>query len=51
MVHIVFRYKDVYTNGEWREQECIMSSLDECIRVYGLGEDCEYEIIKVENIG
>lgn len=51
MVHIVFRYKDAYTNGEWREQECIMSSVEECKRVYGLGEDCEYEIIKVENIG
>lgn len=48
MKHIVFKYKDKYTHGEWREQECTMESVRECIEMYGLGEDCEYKIVKVE---
>ena len=48
MFHIVFEYKDAYTHGEWRRQECYMSSVDECKRVYGLGVDCEYQIVSVE---
>lgn len=47
MKHIVFEYKDAYTNGKWNKQECIMSSVDECIKVYGLGKDCDYRIISV----
>ena len=50
MVKIRFKYKDQYTKGKWNEQQCIMSSVEECIRVYGLGVDCDYEIISVENI-
>lgn len=50
MVKVKFKYRDDYTHGEWREQECQVSSLEECIRIYGLGEDCEYEIISVEEI-
>lgn len=46
---IKFEYKDAYTNGEWRTQECDMSSVQQCIRVYGLGIDCEYRIIEVED--
>lgn len=49
MVKIKFRYKDEYTNGEWREQECIVSSLKECKEIYGLDE-CEYQIISIEEI-
>ena len=49
MKKIKFRYKDEYTHGEWREQECIVDSIDECIELYGLGYDCEYEIISVED--
>ena len=47
MKHIVFEYKDEYTNGEWRQQECIVESIKECIEIYGLNE-CEYSIISVE---
>lgn len=50
MLHIIFKYKDAYTNGNWNIQECCVSSVEECKRIYGLGVDCEYEIIKVEKI-
>ena len=49
MKHIVFEYRDEYTNGEWREQECYLSSVKECIEIYGLNE-CEYRIILVEEV-
>lgn len=49
MKRIKFRYADQYSNWEWREQECTVSSVDECIRIYGLGQDCDYEIISVED--
>ena len=48
MLRIKFKYRDSMSNWEWHEQQCIMSSVDECKRVYGLGVDCEYEIISVE---
>ena len=47
-LHIKFRYKDRFTNGRWAEQECVCSSVSECKKIYGLGVDCEYEIISVE---
>ena len=50
MFKIVFEYCDTYSNWEWRRQECVMSSIDECIRVYGLGVDCDYRIISVEPV-
>lgn len=49
MKKIKFKYRDEYTHGEWREQECVVRSLDECIKIYGLNE-CEYEIISVEEM-
>jgi hypothetical protein len=52
MKHIVFRYKDEMSKGEWREQECLVSSVEEAKRIYGLdGSDPsleEYEIVSVE---
>ena len=48
MLHIVFEYMDNYSNGKWNRQECTCSSLSECIKFYGLGIDCEYRIISVE---
>lgn len=54
MLHIVFEYKDNYSNGEWREQEYWVKSLQEwqeCKEIYGLGIDCEYRIIKIEKEG
>ena len=48
MLHITFKYRDNYTNGEWREQECWVNSIQECKEIYGLGIDCEYQIISVK---
>ena len=50
MLHITFEYMDNWSHGEWNRQECIMSSVRECIKVYGLGVDCEYRIISVEDL-
>jgi hypothetical protein len=48
MLDIIFEYKDQYTNGQWREQRCTVSSVEECKRIYGLGVDCEYRIVSVK---
>lgn len=50
MKKITFRYADKYSNWEWRIQTCIMTSVQECIEWYGLGTDCEYEILSVEDL-
>lgn len=50
MVHIVFEYADAMSNWEWRRQECNVSSVAECKKIYGLGIDCEYRIISVEKV-
>lgn len=50
MLHIVFRYKDALSNWQWREQECVVRSVAECKELYGLGIDCEYEILKIEEV-
>ena len=49
MVRVVFEYMDRYTNGEWNEQRCIVESVEKCIEIYGLGIDCDYRIISVED--
>ena len=45
---IVFEYKDKYTKGEWRKQSCSCETLEDCIKWYGLGVDCEYRIVSIE---
>lgn len=50
MLKIKFRYRDEMSKWEWREQECCVSSVQECKRIYGLGIDCDYEIIEVKKI-
>ena len=30
--------------------DAVVSSVEECIRIYGLGVDCEYEILEVKEI-
>ena len=50
MVHIKFEYADALSNWEWRKQECTVSSVQECIKLYGLGVDCDYRIISVEEV-
>ena len=42
--------KPVWTLTPWREQECTCESVTECIKIYGLGVDCDYEIISVEQV-
>ena len=52
MVRVVFQYKDEMSEDEWKTQECLVSSLQEAKRIYGLdGSDptlVAYRIIKVE---
>lgn len=50
MVKIVFRYRDALSNWEWRTQSCIVRSVEECKKIYGLGIDCDYEIVSVEDL-
>lgn len=50
MVKVTFEYADAYTSGEWRKQSCIVSSVEECEKIYGLGADCDYRILKVEEV-
>lgn len=47
MVEVVFEYRDEMSNWEWRAQKCIVSSVAECKKIYGLGVDCDYRIISV----
>ena len=50
MKRITFRYRDSYSNWEWRTQYCTVESVEECVRIYGLNNsDVEWEIIKVED--
>lgn len=49
MLRIKFEYRDDMSNWEWRKQECHVRSIDECIRIYGLGVGCDYRIIEVED--
>ena len=49
MVHIKFEYQDKWTNGEWRQQECICTNIAECVKLYGLKE-CPYRILSVKEI-
>lgn len=50
MKEITFEYKDLYSKGKWNRQCCIVRSVEECIKLYGLGGDVEYRILKVEDI-
>lgn len=50
MLKIKFRYKDTLSNGEWRTQKCICSSVEDCKSFYGLDTDPSveaYEILEV----
>lgn len=50
MKEITFKYADKYSNWEWRMQHCVVRSVAECIRIYGLGIDCDYEILEIKDI-
>ena len=48
MKKITFRYADALSKWQWRTQTCVVESVQECIKIYGLGVDCEYEILSIE---
>lgn len=50
MYDITFRYRDELSNWEWRTQHCRVTSVQECINIYGLGVDCDYEILEVQEV-
>jgi hypothetical protein len=50
MLKITFEYADALSNWEWRTQICIMESVEACKKFYGLDGDCQYRILKVEEI-
>lgn len=50
MKEIEFEYRDAYSHGEWARQSCIVESVSECKRIYGLGVDCEYRILSVKEV-
>lgn len=50
LVNIEFEYCDAMSNWEWRRQQCTVSSVEECKRIYGLGIDCEYRILSVTEV-
>ena len=47
MLQVTFKYKDEYSHGKWNTQTCIVESVAQAIKFYGLGIDCEYEIVSV----
>ena len=52
MKEITFKYRDYLCNdGKWRTQHCIVESIDECIKIYGLNDpDVEYEIVEAKEV-
>lgn len=50
MKEIEFEYRDTYSHGKWARQSCIVESVSECKRIYGLGVDCEYRILSVKEV-
>ena len=49
MQRITFKYRDAWSDWEWRTQHCSVESLDECIKIYGLNDTgVEYEILSIE---
>lgn len=51
---IKFKYADSASGWKWRNQSCSLYADSpyeaewKCIELYGLGRDCEYEIISVK---
>ena len=54
--NVYFQYADEWSKGEWRNQSCSVCAKDErgaineCIKIYGLGTDCVYKIVRVEKV-
>ena len=50
MKEITFRYKDELSKWQWRTQHCVVESVEQCKQIYGLGVDCQYEILEVKDV-
>lgn len=51
MLRIEFEYADALSKWETRKQSCVVSSVEECKRIYGLDNgDVEYRIISVKEV-
>lgn len=50
MVKVEFEYADEMSGWKWKKQTCVVSSVAECKRIYGLGVDCEYRILSVTEV-
>ena len=56
MFKVTFEYADVISNWKFIRQygvfaaDSVPEAIVECKRVYGLGIDCEYRIISVEEV-
>ena len=53
---VKFKYKDSYSNGKWSSQSGSFfannehDAVEKCKIWYGLGVDCDYQIISVEKV-
>lgn len=51
---VSFKYADTYSNWGWRNRKCTVEAKNEddaitkCINLYGLGADCNYQIVSVK---
>ena len=50
MLEIKFEYRDSMSGWEWRQQTCVLSSVQKCKELYGLGVDCDYRIVSVKEL-
>ena len=50
MLKVTFEYCDAYSDGEYKEQVCVVSKLQDAIDFYGLGFDCDYNILSIERV-
>lgn len=56
MFRVDFRYRDEYSLDKWNEQGCAVcadneqDAVNKAKQLYGLGIDCEYEIISVVEV-
>lgn len=50
MVKVEFEFRDEYSNGRWIKNKGIYEDLRQCYELNGLGVDCEYKIISIEEV-
>lgn len=50
MVRVKFEYRDEFCrDGKFHKQECIVRSVEECKKLYGL-DQCEHRILEVKEV-